>query len=204
MSWFITFEGPEGAGKTTQCHLLAERLQAEGYRCLVTREPGGTPLGEAVRAWLLQGDSVQPVTEALLFTAARAEHVRQRIEPALRQGIIVICDRYVDSTLAYQGAGRGLDEAWLRSLHRVATGDLWPHRTFLLDVPVELGLARRRSAGQPLTRLDSELLAFHQRVRAWYHAAAQREPERWRLIDATARPDVVAAQIWVAVAELLQ
>jgi uncharacterized protein YaaQ len=124
---------------------------------LVTREPGGTPLGEAIREWLLGRNTLRAETEALLFTAARAEHVWERIRPALARGTIVLCDRYVDSTLAYQGAGRGLDERWLRELHRVATGDLWPDLTVLLDVPVELGLARRRAAGETLTRLDSEL-----------------------------------------------
>ncbi len=204
MSWFITFEGPEGAGKTTQCHALATRLREHGYDCLVTREPGGTPLGEAVREWLLGWNALRAETEALLFTAARAEHVWGRIRPALARGMIVLCDRYVDSTLAYQGAGRGLDEGWLRELHRVATGDLWPNLTLLLDVPVELGLARRRAAGETLTRLDSELVSFHARVRAWYHAAAQREPTRWRVVDATQAAELVAEAVWTAVVEFLE
>jgi len=204
VSWFITFEGPEGAGKTTQCHALATRLRDHGYDCLVTREPGGTPLGEAIREWLLGRNTLRAETEALLFTAARAEHVWERIRPALARGTIVLCDRYVDSTLAYQGAGRGLDERWLRELHRVATGDLWPDLTVLLDVPVELGLARRRAAGETLTRLDSELTSFHERVRAWYHTAAQREPTRWRVIDATKAPETVAEAVWIVVAEFLE
>ncbi|MCS7051316.1 MAG: dTMP kinase [Thermomicrobium sp.] len=204
MSWLITFEGPEGAGKTTQCHLLAAKLRADGYECLVTREPGGTRFGEAVREWLLLGDVLRAETEALLFTAARAEHVWTRIRPALAQGIVVLCDRYVDSTLAYQGAGRGLDDAWLRDLHRIATGDLWPDLTLVLDVPVELGLLRRRQAGEPLTRLDRERLGFHQRVREWYHATARREPQRCRIIDATQPVEAVAVAVWEAVASLLQ
>lgn len=203
MSYFITFEGPEGAGKTTQCTLLAQRLTAIGYDCVVTREPGGTPLGEAIREWLLEGPSLRAETEALLFTAARAEHVWQLIRPALTRGSIVLCDRYVDSTLAYQGAGRGLDENWLRALHETATGNLWPDLTILLDVPVELGLARRQAAGVPLSRLDAEFVDFHRRVRDWYYAAAHREPGRWRLIDATTSPETVAAAVWSAVARLL-
>ncbi len=204
MSWFITFEGPEGAGKTTQCSLLAARLREAGYSLLVTREPGGTPLGETIREWLLAGEALRPETEALLFTAARAEHVWDRIRPALARGTIVLCDRYVDSTLAYQGAGRGLDEGWLRELHRVATGDLWPDLTILLDVPVEVGLARRRAAATAITRLDQEELAFHQRVRDWYHAAAQRDPQRWRVVDATLPPTAVADVVWTTVTEVME
>jgi dTMP kinase len=204
VSWFITFEGPEGAGKTTQCALLAARLREAGYSLLVTREPGGTPLGETIREWLLAGEALRPETEALLFTASRAEHVWDRIRPALERGTIVLCDRYVDSTLAYQGAGRGLDEGWLRELHRIATGDLWPDLTILLDVPVEVGLARRRAAAATITRLDQEELAFHRRVRAWYHAAAQRDPQRWRVVDATLPPEVVADVVWATVTEVMK
>ncbi len=203
MSWFITFEGPEGSGKTTQCQLLAARLEAQGYPVLLTREPGGTELGEAVRSWLLTSAVQRPETEALLFTAARAEHVWTVIRPALAAGRMVVCDRYVDSTLAYQGAGRGLDEAWLRDLHRRAIGDLWPDLTILLDVPVELGLARRRSADTPLSRWDEEAVHFHERVRAWYHAAARREPARWVVIDAAAPVEAVAEAVWEAVQRLL-
>jgi len=203
VSWFITFEGPEGAGKTTQCQLLAARLEAHGFPVLLTREPGGTPVGEAIREWLLASGSVRPETEVLLFTAARAEHVWTVIRPALASGRLVVCDRYVDSTLAYQGAGRGLDEAWLRALHRFATGDLWPNLTILLDVPVAIGLARRRAAEAPLTRLDREVVSFHERVRAWYHAAAQREPARWLVVDATLPVDDVADVVWRAVEELI-
>jgi len=202
VSWFITFEGPEGAGKTTQCQLLAARLEAHGFSPLLTREPGGTDLGEGLRAWLLAARSLRPETEALLFTAARAEHVWTVIRPALASGRVVVCDRYVDSTLAYQGAGRGLDESWLRALHRFATGDLWPDLTVLLDVPVELGLARRRAADAPLTRLDREVVDFHERVRAWYHAAAQREPARWLVVDATLPVEAVAELVWEGVARL--
>ncbi|MCX7623861.1 MAG: dTMP kinase [Thermomicrobium sp.] len=202
MSWFITFEGPEGAGKTTQCQLLAARLEARGYQPVLTREPGGTPLGEAIRDWLLTRGTARAETEALLFTAARAEHVASLIRPALASGRIVVCDRYVDSTLAYQGAGRGLDEAWLRALHRFATGDLWPDLTVLLDVPIEIGLARRAAAA-PLSRLDREAASFHERVRAWYHAAAQREPTRWLVVDATGPVEAVADVVWRAVEALL-
>lgn len=205
MSLFVTFEGPEGSGKTTQCRRLHQRLLALGYDAVLTREPGGTPLGEAVRAWLLAraNDGMAAETEALLHTAARAEHVASVIRPALARGAIVVCDRYADSTLAYQGGGRGLEESALRSLQDFATHGLWPDLTILLDVPVEVGLARRRESGEELTRFDQETLEFHERVRMWYRRAAEREPERWRVVDGVAPAEQVAQQVWEAVASHL-
>lgn len=205
MSLFVTFEGPEGSGKTTQSRRLHQRLIALGYDAVLTREPGGTPLGEAIREWLLvlANDGLVPESEALLHTAARAEHVASIIRPALARGAVVVCDRYADSTLAYQGGGRGLEESALRSLQDFATRGLWPDLTILIDVPVEVGLARRRESGEALTRLDREALEFHQRVRAWYWQAAQREPTRWHVVDGLAPVDEVARQVWDAVASRL-
>lgn len=181
---FITFEGPEGSGKSTQVARVATRLREAGHSVVETREPGGTEVGEALRAILLGATHVPaPETEAYLMTAARAEHVRAVILPALERGEWVLCDRYLDSTLAYQGAGRGLDIDELRSLQSLATGDLAPDRTFLLDIDVDAGLRRRSGAGGQ-NRIDNETVSFHQRVAAWYRNEAKRCPERWRVIDA--------------------
>ncbi|MBX6342669.1 MAG: dTMP kinase, partial [Thermomicrobiaceae bacterium] len=197
MSLFVTFEGPEGGGKSTQARLLARALEERGYAVVTTREPGGTPVGEAIRAILLgpEHSAMLAKTEALLNTAARAQHVAQVIRPALEAGRVVICDRFADSTLAYQGAGRGLDEAALRELQRFAIGDLVPDLTLLLDVPVAVGLARRVASGEPLSRFDVDERAFHERVRDWFLGAAAREPSRWRVIDAERAPEEVARDV---------
>lgn len=185
MSAFISFEGTEGSGKTTQMRLLSEAFRLRGWRHVVTREPGGTPLGNALRSLLLdQDDPISPEAEAYLMTGARAEHVRQIIDPALCRGEIVLCDRFIDSTLAYQGAGRGLSEGVLRSLQILAVGETGPSLTFLLDLPVEIGLRRRYGDGSP-NRIDRESLEFHERVAGWYRQEALRNPERWIVIDAT-------------------
>lgn len=193
---FVTFEGPEGAGKTTVMRAVAERLRADGRAVVETREPGGTRTGERVRAILLDRDlgGLRPEAEAFLFCAARAELVAQIIRPALANGCIVLCDRFTDSTLAYQGYGRGLDLAALRALNDLATGCLTPDRTLLFDLPVAEGLRRRHAAPDAITRLDAESVAFHERVAAGYRALAAAEAGRWRVVDAT-RPieDVVAA-----------
>jgi dTMP kinase len=201
----VTFEGPEGGGKTTQSRWLHRRLVALGYEAVLTREPGGTTLGEAVRDWILElaNDELAPQAEALLHTAARAQHVASVIRPALARGAIVVCDRFADSTLAYQGGGRGLDERTLRALQEFATQGVWPDLTILIDVPVEVGLARRQASGEPLTRLDREGVAFHERVRAWYRMAAAREPERWQVVDGQLPAEDVANQVWSAVAPRL-
>ncbi len=196
---FITFEGIEGCGKTTQTRMLADRLEERGSRTLVTREPGGAAISEQIRAILLdnKNDGMDPLAEALLYVASRAQFVAEIVRPALAAETIVICDRYADSTLAYQGYGRGLDINTLATLNTIATGGVVPDMTFLLDIPVREGIARKRKDGN-LNRLDNAGDAFHERVRKGYHALAEAEPARWRVIDAGAAPSVVAEAIWSA------
>jgi len=185
---FITIEGTEGAGKSTSIAFLKARLEAAGKTVVLTREPGGTPLAEEIRELLLshRGDGMAVDTELLLMFAARAEHLARRIRPALAQGDWVLCDRFTDATYAYQGGGRGIDHDRIAVLEHWVQGNLHPDLTIVLDVPVEVGLARagRRSAPD---RFEREQLAFHEAVRAAYHAIAAREPLRVRLVDA-ARP----------------
>ncbi|GBD07859.1 Thymidylate kinase [Candidatus Thermoflexus japonica] len=195
--FLITFEGPEGSGKTTMARWLSGFLQGKGYRVLFTREPGGTPVGEAIRELLHAHEHADMTarTEALLFCAARAQLVERVIRPFLAGGGIVVSDRYADSTLAYQGYGRGLDLEELRRLNRFATGGLEPDLTFLLDIEVEQGLARRRISGDAWTRLDALELSFHQRVREGYRAMAGAEPARWVIIDASQPVEAVQRAI---------
>ena len=202
--FFITFEGPEGGGKSTQTHALAASLADLGYRVWTTREPGGTRVGEMIRPILL-GQQPAPITgwaEALLFTAARAQLVDEVIRPRLQQGEVVLCDRYLDSTLAYQGYGRGLDLETLRQLQRQATGALLPDLTILFNLPVETGLARIPRTSQD--RLDRETEAFHQRVLRGYRQLAAAEPGRWREVDASLDARRVAARILELVTEALK
>jgi len=198
LSLFVTFEGPEGCGKSTQMRLLADYLRARGDDVLVTREPGGTAIGEAVRAILLDPAHADmlPLTEFLLFSAARAQHVGQVIRPHLARGGVVLCDRFADSSLAYQGYGGRLDLEVLRAISRVATGGLLPDLSFYLDVPVEVGLRRKvRGSGDAWNRMEQKELDFHHRVRAGYLALIAQEPERWVRVDATAGVEVVQATI---------
>ncbi len=197
----ITFEGPEGSGKTTQIKALAEHLCAQGRDVLTTREPGGTPIGDQVRAVLLtnlENTDMHPRTEILLFLAARAQLVEQVIRPAAQAGKVVICDRYADSTLAYQGYGHGADRDLLRRLLDFATGGLWPDLTLLLDLDPEEGLKRKKLGGE-WNRLDAYTLAFHQRVRAGYLELAARDPARWVVVDAARPAEQVQAEIRRAV-----
>ncbi len=205
MGLFITFEGPEGSGKSTQARLLYERLQGRGYPVILTREPGGTRIGEMIRRILvdLRHTEMAPTTETLLFSAARAQLVSELIRPYLATGGIVLCDRYADSTYAYQGYGLGRDLDELHSITNVATGGLMPDLTFYLDLNVEEGLERKRpelrgvrpneeaaQSAVPGTtppewnRLDARDLAYHQRVAAGFHELIARDPGRWRTIDA--------------------
>jgi dTMP kinase len=184
VSLFITFEGPEGSGKTTQLKLLAEWLRERGCDVLATREPGGTAISEAIRGILLDPTHTEmhPEAEILLFSAARAQIVAQVIRPHLQGGGIVLCDRYADSTLAYQGYGRGLDLDTLRAITAFATGGLVPDLTIYLDIAIEKGL--RRKVPQEWNRLEAQALAFHQRVREGYLEMAASEPNRWLSVDA--------------------
>ena len=200
----VTFEGGEGSGKSTQLERLAARLRAQGLEPVMTREPGGTPFAERVRGLLLDSpDPPGPLAEALLMVAARADLVRRVLEPALRSGRVVLCDRYADSTLAYQGAGRGLDPTLLSAMNRAATGGLKPDLTLLFDLDPAIGMARRERATGPTNRLDREPLEFHQRVRGFYLELAAREVDRFVVLDAAEPPDRVAARAWSALEERL-
>ena len=202
--FFISFEGPEGGGKSTQIDRLAATLAEQGFNVWTTREPGGTRAGELLRTILLgpKITRLSPWAEALLFTAARAQLVEEVIRPRLERGEVVLTDRYADSTLAYQGYGRGLDLDRLRQLQLDATGGLEPDLTLLLNLPIEDGLARIPPRAQD--RLDRETIAFHQRVHAGYRMLAAVDPERWREVDASADPAQVAAAILHYVTEALQ
>lgn len=201
---FITFEGPDGGGKTTQIRRLAERLGDAGQPVLVTREPGGTSIGRELRRILLDADNaLMPATEAFLMSADRAEHVQQVIRPALESGSIVLSDRYLDSTLAYQGGGRGLDMRLLRDMQSLATGGLAPDLTILLDLPVEEGIARKR-ADADMNRLDHESLAFHERVAVAFRDLAHENPTRWLVINATQDVEMVHTAIWTHVSTHLE
>lgn len=183
---FITLEGPEGSGKTSHIPALAEAIRQAGREIEVTREPGGTQIGDEIRATLLslKNTEMHPTTEILLFQASRAQLVNQVIRPALAAGKVVLCDRYADSTLAYQGYGHRTDLEKLRRIVDFATGGLKPDLTVLMDVDIETGIRRRSSDEKHWNRLDAKELAFHRRVREGYHTMAAAEPERWVTIDA--------------------
>jgi len=193
---FLTFEGPDGSGKTTQVAPLAEFLTQLGYQVLITREPGGTAIGDQIRQVLsdLKNTGMHPRSETLLFLAARAQLVEEVIKPHLEDGYIVLCDRYADSTMAYQGYGHQNDLTQIRSLINFATGGLKPDLTLLLDVGAEAGL-KRKAEGTEWNRLDAYSLEFHQRVRQGYAALAQAEPERWVVIDADQPEEKVQERI---------
>jgi dTMP kinase len=204
---FITFEGGEGSGKSTQIKTLAERLDAVKMRAIVTREPGGSPGAEIIRHLVLSGMGklLGPDAETLLFAAARDDHVRTVIRPALSQGIWVLCDRFSDSTRAYQGRLGKVSPELLNAMERVTIGDLKPDLTFILDVPVEIGMQRaaaRRGSGAP-DRFEAEDVRFHRQLREAYRQIAAGDPKRCVLIDASADPGTVAAMIWTALRERL-
>ena len=201
--WFVTLEGPEGSGKSTPSERLGAAAAAAGQDVVLVREPGGTAAGERVRSILMDagpiGIRLTQRTDALLFNAARAQLLDEVIGPALRRGALVISDRYADSTLAYQGGGGELPLDELRSVVRFATGGLCPDRTILIDLPVDVGLARKSSA--ETTRFEAHFdRAFHERVRAAYLAFAAAEPDRWVVVDGTAPPDDVFAALWSVLA----
>jgi len=194
---FITLEGPDGSGKTTQAHALAEWLRGQGRHVVLSREPGGTDIGNQIRAVLHDtgNTAMSAQTEILLYSADRAQHVAQLIRPALAAGQVVISDRYYDSTLAYQGYGRGLDLDQLRAITRFATGGLVPDLTLYLDITAQEGLARRQVGGGEWNRLDAEAIEFHERVRAGYLELIAQEPSRWVVIEAARPVEEVQAKL---------
>lgn len=202
---FITLEGPEGSGKSSQLPLLADFLRKQGYTVTQTREPGGTSIGDQIRATLLARENTEmhPRTEALLLQASRAQLVEEVISPSLAVGHIVLCDRYADSTLAYQGYGHQYDLEALRDIIQYATGGLQPDLTILLDLDVTVGLRRRNKAGN-INRLDTYELAFHQRVRNGYRQLAQEEPQRWVVVDAERPVAVITRDLCRIVEKRLQ
>lgn len=209
MGFFISLEGIEGCGKTTQLRLLADWLRAAGHEVLTTREPGGCPIADQIRAILLTPEShgLVPRAELLLYAAARAQHVDEVLKPALATGKIVLCDRYTDATLAYQGGGRGLDHRLISELNTLASDGLSPQLTLLLDLPVEIGLGRATSRNQITAdqegRFEQESLDFHRRVQEAYRSLADLEPGRFCLIDASGSVAEVNQRIIVAVESFL-
>lgn len=192
---FITFEGGDGVGKTTQVTTLCERLERQGLRALRTREPGGTALGVSIRELILHSGDVSARAEALLYAADRAHHVASLVRPALAAGAVVVQDRYVDSSVAYQGSGRDLGAEEVRDLSVWATDGLRPDLTILLDAPAAVASARVAFEKGAPDRLEAEGLDFHERVREAFRALAAAEPQRWRVIDATMPADIVAEQV---------
>ena len=202
----ITLEGGEGAGKSTQLARLAAALQQSGLSVVTTREPGGSPAGERIRKLLVEGEpgSMAPMTEALLHFAQRAEHIEKTIRPALARGAWVVCDRFADSTMAYQGYGHGLGRAPIQSLCRLVCGDLVPALTLIFDVPVEIGLARAASRRGVETRYERMDASFHERLRRGFLDIAKREPKRCAVIDAAREVDAVTAEMLKTVGRRLR
>jgi dTMP kinase len=200
---FITFEGDEGAGKSTQAQLLAQRLEAAGYAVTLTREPAATEVGRLAWEGIARG-GLDPYTELFLFLAARSDHTARVIAPAMEAGRIVVCDRFADSTVAYQGYGRGLGPRLTQRLNRLATKGIRPDLIFLLDLPVKEGLARQGKAGNDRDAIGRETVAFHERVRRGYLALAGAEPRRWVVLDARRPLDELAEEVWRRAEPLLK
>ncbi len=217
MTLFISFEGGDGSGKSTQANALHKRFEQTGVDCLFVREPGSTPLGKYLRDWLKRErageDEMSPVSELFLFEAARAELVDKVIRPALDDGKVVVTDRYADSSLAYQGYGRGLSTDMVMRMNEAATGGLVPHATVLFDCPPEQALARTAATNSTNTpsrndapgtrRFEQESLEFHTKVRNGYRDLAEREPQRWYIVDASRTPQEIAEAVWEIVRPLL-
>jgi dTMP kinase len=197
----VTFEGIEGSGKSTQIGLTRAYLEEQGYPCLVTKEPGGSPLGEEIRGFLLDREDLKmdPLTELFLIEADRAEHVAEIIRPAMDQGRIILCDRYTDATVAYQGYARGLDIAAITQLNHWVTGGLTPQRTIVLDCPVEVGMARAKGED----RFEREDKRFHERVREGYLRIAQQEPQRVTVVSGEGEKSVIQKEILKIIRPLL-
>lgn len=204
---FITFEGGEGAGKSTQVNILAERLSRSGRSVFVTREPGGSPAAEEIREVLLSGQVAQfgPLAESVLFAVARADHIDNAIQGALQQGQWVICDRFIDSTRAYQGTTGGVPRGLINALEKLTVGALMPDVTFILDIPAEEGLARAeaRAEGQDLDRFEGQELMTHERIRRGFLDIAEEEPGRCVVVDASQPEAMVAEDVWETVLQRL-
>ena len=200
---FISFEGGEGSGKSTQATRLAERLNLRGHEVVLTREPGGSPGAEAIRHLLLKGIAkpLGPEAETLLFAAARDDHVTTLIRPALNRGAWVICDRFIDSTRVYQGTLGNVDQRLIRALERLVVGATMPDITFILDIPPEVGLSRAAGRGEGADRFEAEHIEYHRLLCEAYRELAEREPERCILVDATPSADAIAVCIWMQVSE---
>ncbi len=203
---FITFEGTDGAGKTTQIQRLTADLRQTGYDVCLTREPGGTPISEQIRDMLLNPDhsEMAATTELLLYAASRAQHVSEVIKPALEAGKVVISSRFADAMVVYQGYGRGLDLERINHLNRIATDGVTPDVTFVLDLPVEIGLQRVQNSRGGLDRLEREKIEFHRRLREGYQILAKQEPQRLKIIDSQVNSEQVYAQIQAIIQPLLQ
>ena len=201
MACFIVFEGGDGSGKSTQARSLLRRLRRRGIKVLHTREPGGTPLGQSLRLLLKSGEAMTPMSELMLFEAARAQLVQQVIRPFLDQGGVVIADRFTSSTMAYQGYGRGLDRELIERLNREATGGLEPDLTVLLDLPVETALARKGSGN--VDNFDDAPVDFHRKIRRGYSALAASDPEGWLVLDGQRPPEELGREIWAKVQSIL-
>jgi len=201
MTLFITFEGGEGCGKSTQARALYRKLSRLAIPVILTHEPGGTSLGNKLSRWLkwAEGTDISPLTELMLFNASRSQLVTEVIRPSLKEGKIVICDRYADSTTVYQSYGRGLDLEMVKAVNNAAIQGLKPNLTVLLDISVEEGLARQRSKKQD--RFEQEEIAFHQRVREGFLKLAQQEPQRWLVVAATQPKEKIARTIWQRVSQ---
>ena len=203
---FITFEGTEGSGKSTQIDLLATFLHSRGYKVIVTREPGGTTIGEQVRLCLhdVNNKNMAAASEFLLYSASRAQHVEEIIEPAVAEGAIVLSDRYSDSSIAYQGYGRGLDLDALRQITRFATGGLKPDLTLLLEIDAIQGLERREVGGAEINRMDLQTASFYERVQKGYEALVAAEPDRWVVINANKPKDILQNEVRSVVLDKLE
>jgi dTMP kinase len=206
IGYFITFEGPDGAGKSTQIHLLNDYLKSKGWDTVVTREPGGTPIGEKIRSIILDVENrdMNPITEMFLYAAARAQHVSQVIKPALKQGKIVLCDRFVDSSIAYQGFGRELGVEMVEKVNRFALQGITPDITLLFDINPEKGLERSAMRHRGVDRLEEEKLDFHRRVYEGYVLLSRKYPERFHVIDASRKIEEIHKTIIGEIEQLLK
>jgi dTMP kinase len=194
---FVTFEGIEGCGKSTQAKMLARWLKSQGCRVIFTREPGGPAISEKIRKLLLdcRNHHMDPMTELLLLQASRAQHVAQIIKPALEKGLVVLCDRFADSSTAYQGYGRGLSLEMVKTLNSTAVDGIWPSLTLVFDLPVEAGFQRVSQRSRAFDRMETQQKAFHQRVRRGFREIAKHDPKRVKLLDGSQAPDVVQAAV---------